>query len=171
MSMHSADTSRPHTRLAGETTFQADAAAPGIALGVLCDEQSIERIVFLPPRPALAATGGLAAEAARQLDTYLQDAEYRCQLPLRTVGTPFQRRVWQQIAAIPVHRTRSYGDIARELVNAPRAVGQACGANPFPVIVPCHRVLAAHGGLGGFARQGGGFLLDVKRWLLTHEGV
>jgi O-6-methylguanine DNA methyltransferase len=53
--------------------------------------------------------------------------------------------------------------------NAPRAVGQACGANPYPLVVPCHRVVATGGGLGGFNRQGGGFLLDVKRWLLTHE--
>jgi methylated-DNA-[protein]-cysteine S-methyltransferase len=75
-------------------------------------------------------------------------------LPLRPSGTPFQRRVWQQIAAIPTHQTRSYGEIAKALHNAPRAVGQACGANPFPVVVPCHRVLAAGGGLGGFARQG-----------------
>jgi methylated-DNA-[protein]-cysteine S-methyltransferase len=67
------------------------------------------------------------------------------------------------------HQTRSYGDIARALHSAPRAVGQACGANPFPVVVPCHRVLAAGGGLGGFARQREGFLLDVKRWLLAHE--
>ncbi len=171
MKMQPANASRLSTKHAGEPAFQAVVSAPGFSLGVLCDEQAIERIVFLPPRPAQAATGKLAAEAARQLDTYLQDAEFRCQLPLRTAGTPFQRRVWQQIAAIPVHRTRSYGDIARELVNAPRAVGQACGANPFPVVVPCHRVLAARGGLGGFARQDGGFLLDVKRWLLTHEGV
>ena len=52
---------------------------------------------------------------------------------------------------------------------AARAVGQACGANPFPLVVPCHRVIATGGGLGGFARHGGGFLLDVKRWLLAHE--
>jgi methylated-DNA-[protein]-cysteine S-methyltransferase len=56
------------------------------------------------------------------------------------------------------------------LKNAPRAVGQACGANPFPLVIPCHRVVAT-GGLGGFSRHGGGFLLDVKRWLLRHEGI
>lgn len=61
------------------------------------------------------------------------------------------------------------GGLAKTVKSAPRAVGQACGANPYPVVVPCHRVVAAGGGLGGFARQGGGFLLDVKRWLLAHE--
>ena len=66
---------------------------------------------------------------------------------------------------------RSYGEVARTLHSAPRAIGQACGANPYPLVVPCHRVIAAGGGLGGFARNGGGFLLEVKRWLLAHEGV
>ena len=66
--------------------------------------------------------------------------------------------------------TRSYGPLAKDLKNSPRAVGQACGANPFPLVVPCHRVVAADGGFGGFARQGGGFLLDIKCWMLRHEG-
>jgi len=90
---------------------------------------------------------------------------------LRPSGTTFQRRVWAQIAAIPNHQTRTYGEVAKALHNAPRAVGQACGANPFPLVVPCHRVIATGGGLGGFARNRGGFLLDVKRWLLAHEGL
>jgi methylated-DNA-[protein]-cysteine S-methyltransferase len=92
-------------------------------------------------------------------------------LPLRPSGTAFQRRVWGQIAAIPSHQTRTYGEVAKALHNAPRAVGQACGANPFPLVIPCHRVIATGGGLGGFARHGGGFLLDVKRWLLAHEST
>lgn len=150
--------------------FQAVIAAPGFCLGVCCDEDEVQRIVFLPAGPALAARNALAAETARQLAAYLADAAFSFGLPLRPSGTPFQRRVWEQIAAIPTHQTRAYGDIARTLHNAPRAVGQACGANPFPVVVPCHRVLASGGGLGGFARQNGGFLLDVKRWLLAHEG-
>lgn len=152
-------------------TYQAIVAGEHFSLGVRCDEQSIEQIVFLSPHAPQEPANDLAAEASRQLAAYLADAAYRCQLPLRACGTPFQRRVWQQIAEIPLHSTRTYGEIARALANAPRAVGQACGANPFPVIVPCHRVLATGGGLGGFARQEGGFLLDVKRWLLAHEGV
>ncbi|MCB1932929.1 MAG: methylated-DNA--[protein]-cysteine S-methyltransferase [Candidatus Accumulibacter sp.] len=150
--------------------FQAVIAAPGFCLGVCCDDDEVQRIVFLPAGPALAARNALAAETARQLAAYFADAAFSFGLPLRPSGTPFQRRVWEQIAAIPTHQTRAYGDIARTLHNAPRAVGQACGANPFPVVVPCHRVLASGGGLGGFARQNGGFLLDVKRWLLAHEG-
>ena len=100
----------------------------------------------------------------------MNNPEAAFSLPLRPSGTTFQRRVWAQIAQIPCHQTQTYGELAKALHNAPRAVGQACGANPFPLVVPCHRVVAANGGLGGFARQRGGFLLDVKRWLLAHEG-
>lgn len=153
-----------------EPQYQAVISAAGFSLGVCCDDEQIHRIVFLPPRPAVAARNALAAEAAGQLAAYLADAEFVPALPLRPAGTLFQRRVWQQIAAIPTHQTRTYGEIAKALHNAPRAVGQACGANPFPVIVPCHRVVATAGGLGGFAGQRAGFLLDVKRWLLAHEG-
>jgi methylated-DNA-[protein]-cysteine S-methyltransferase len=100
---------------------------------------------------------------------YLADPTFTFGLPLRPAGTFFQRRVWGEIAAIPLGETETYGALAKNLKNAPRAVGQACGANPYPLVVPCHRVIAAGGGLGGFNRHGGGFLLEVKRWLLTHE--
>ncbi|HCZ17838.1 MAG TPA: cysteine methyltransferase [Candidatus Accumulibacter sp.] len=150
--------------------YQAVVSAPGFSLAVRCDDDEIERIAFLPAGAAVTPGNALAAEAVRQLHAYLADAGFVFGLPLRPSGTYFQRRVWQQIAAIPTHQTRTYGELARALHNAPRAVGQACGANPFAVVVPCHRVLASGGGLGGFARQNGGFLLDVKRWLLAHEG-
>jgi methylated-DNA-[protein]-cysteine S-methyltransferase len=103
------------------------------------------------------------------LHAYLKQPDFVFGLPLKPSGTIFQRRVWEQIAAIPCGITRTYGEVAQSLSNAPRAVGQACGANPFPLVVPCHRVIATGGGLGGFSRHGGGFLLDVKRWLLAHE--
>jgi len=151
-------------------TYQAVIAAPGFCLGVRCDETEIHAIEFLEPCPEVAPGNALAAEAARQLRAYLADPDFAFGLPLRPSGTAFQRRVWEQIAAIPGRQTRTYGEVAKALHNAPRAVGQACGANPFPLLVPCHRVVAAGGGLGGFARHGGGFLLDVKRWLLAHEG-
>lgn len=150
--------------------YQAIVAAPGFALGIRCNEDEITAIEFLEPRAEQAPANALAAEAVRQLHAWLSDPAYTFSLPLQPAGTPFQRRVWEEIAAIPPGKTHSYGQLAKNLKNAPRAVGQACGANPYPVVVPCHRVLAASGGLGGFARERGGFLLDVKRWLLTHEG-
>ncbi|MCK6412816.1 MAG: methylated-DNA--[protein]-cysteine S-methyltransferase [Azonexus sp.] len=161
----------PAPKITARTTWQAVVAAPGFALGLVCDDDELHAIEFLAPRAAQIGDRPLAAEAARQLSAWLDDPTQVFSLPLRAQGTPFQRRVWAQIAAIPSGETRSYGQLAQTLKNAPRAVGQACGANPFPVIVPCHRVLAANGGLGGFNRQGGGFLLDIKRWLLRHEGA
>ena len=151
------------------SSFQAVVGAPGFCVGVCCDTHEIHSLSFLAPCAEVSAANDLAAEVVRQLRAYFVDADAGFNLPLRPSGTAFQRRVWQSIAAIPVHETRSYGDLAGAVHSAPRAVGQACGANPFPIVVPCHRVVAAGGGLGGFARQGGGFLLDVKRWLLAHE--
>jgi methylated-DNA-[protein]-cysteine S-methyltransferase len=150
--------------------YAAIVAAPGFALGVHCSDDEITAIDFLEAQPEVTPTSPLAAEAVRQLRAYLADPAFAFGLPLRPAGTTFQRRVWGEIAAIPYGETRCYGQLAKNLKNAPRAVGQACGANPYPLVVPCHRVVASGGGLGGFSRQGGGFLLDVKRWLLKHEG-
>ena len=152
-----------------DQAFQVVVGAPGFCVGVYCDEREIQAIKYLEPCPEITPEKDLAAEAARQIRAYLADPLAIFDLPLRSCGSAFQRRVWAQIAAIPAHQTRSYGEIAKALGNAPRAVGQACGANPFPLVVPCHRVISSNGGLGGFARQRGGFLLDVKRWLLAHE--
>ena len=149
--------------------YQAVLAAPGFCLGIRCNDDEITGIEFLEPRTEVAPKTLLAKEAVRQLRAWLKDARFAFTLPLAPAGTPFQRKVWAGIAAIPAGQTRQYGDIAAAIASGPRAVGNACGANPYPVVVPCHRVVAANHGLGGFARQRGGFLLDVKRWLLAHE--
>jgi len=151
-------------------TYQAIVDAPSFCLGIHCDDDEITGIDFLEPRAGLAPRTPLAREAVRQLRAYLAEPGFAFGLPLAAAGTPFQRRVWQAIAAIPASQTRGYGELATAIGSGPRAVGNACGANPYPVVVPCHRVVAASGGLGGFARHRGGFLLDVKRWLLAHEG-
>lgn len=87
-------------------------------------------------------------------------------LPVETVGTPFQRQVWQQLRKIPCGRTISYGELARQIGRpaAVRAVGLANGSNPISIVVPCHRVIGADGSLTGY---GGG--IERKRWLLAHE--
>lgn len=153
------------------SAFQAIVAAPGFALGVRCSQAALTELCFLAPQPAQAPVSRLAEDASEQITRWLEDPDVRFTLPLQPAGTAFQRRVWDEISAIPRGETRFYGQLALRLKNAPRAVGQACGANPYPLIVPCHRVIAAHGGLGGFNRHGGGFLLDIKRWLLGHEGA
>jgi len=89
-------------------------------------------------------------------------------LTLDPRGTPFQLQVWQELRRIPRGQTISYGELARRVGNpkASRAVGQANAVNPIPLIIPCHRVIAADGSLGGYSSG-----LDRKRWLLRHEGA
>lgn len=150
--------------------FDAVLTTPFGALGVRTEGDAIAEIRFLPPgTQALKPKTALAERACAQLAAYLADPKAGFSLPLKTAGTDFQRSVWRAIAAIPPGRTLTYGEIARRLKSAPRAVGQACGRNPYPVAVPCHRVVASDGGLGGFANASGGYLLDTKRWLLAHE--
>ncbi len=151
------------------TRFDAVIRAPFGALGLDATHDAVSRIWFLPPgTPARAPKDPVLQEAARQLAAYFADPRTRFDLPLAPDGTAFQRRVWQAMTRIPPGRTRSYGELAGELHSAPRAVGQACGANPLPVVVPCHRVVSASG-IGGFGGATAGFMLDVKRWLLAHE--
>lgn len=132
---------------------------------------------------------------AAQLAEYFAGERGRFDLPLAPRGTPFQRRVWDAILAIPAGESRTYGELARKLVTAARAVGQACGANPIALIIPCHRVVGSLGALGGFMGTSGTFAPSsaddlfakapsplpatpadprfpaaIKRWLLSHEG-
>ena len=126
------------------TPFQAIIPAPFGALGVVCDEQSVREIRFLPPGvDARAATNPLAERATSQLLAWIDAPHTRFDLPLDPAGTPFQQRVWAAICAIPAGEVQTYGSIARELASAAQAVGQACGANPFPIVVPCHRVIVS----------------------------
>lgn len=105
-----------------------------------------------------------------QLSAYFSGKQKVFKLPLNLGGTPFQKRVWREMQKIPAGKTLSYGDIAKRLGTDPRAVGNACRANPVPVIVPCHRVVAKSG-LGGYAGQTSGRQLAIKKWLLQHEGA
>jgi len=108
------------------------------------------------------------ARTREQLSEYFAGTRTSFDLPLDPRGTPFELSVWKELRAIPYGATRSYSDIARRLGDprSTRAVGAANGKNPIPIIVPCHRVIGAHGELTGF---GGG--IDRKRWLLEHEGA
>lgn len=107
----------------------------------------------------------LLREGARQLEAYFAGALERFDLPLRVEASDFQRRVCEAMLAIPFGEVRSYGDLSKELGVPAQAVGQGCGGNPIPVIIPCHRVMGASG-LGGFSGAGG---VETKVWLLKHE--
>jgi len=105
-------------------------------------------------------------EAARdQLRAYFEGRLTQFDLPLCVEGPEMQRAVCAAMQAIPLGETRTYGDLARDLSLPAQAIGRACGGNPIPVIIPCHRVLAAHS-LGGYSGDGG---IETKVWLLRHE--
>ncbi|HVE49741.1 MAG TPA: methylated-DNA--[protein]-cysteine S-methyltransferase, partial [Casimicrobiaceae bacterium] len=108
--------------------------------------------------------------AVREIQRYLADAQFRFGVPLAADGTPFQHRVWEAIGAIPVGESRTYAEIARAVRSSARAVGGACGRNPIALVVPCHRVVGSRGALGGFMNARDGEAIDIKRWLLVHEG-
>jgi methylated-DNA-[protein]-cysteine S-methyltransferase len=107
-------------------------------------------------------------EAVRQLDRYFARRLKAFDLPLAGRGTDFQKSVWKMMREIPYGETVTYGGMAMALGSGPRAVGMACGRNPIPIIVPCHRVLGSGGKEGGFS---GGRGLPTKRQLLAIEGV
>lgn len=131
-------------------------------------EGHIVRVGWAPVLPStLEPTSTLLERTCNALDRYFAGELEPFDLPLSPAGSDFQLRVWQEMLAIPRGQTRTYGELARALESAPRAVGTACGANPIPIIVPCHRVVASNG-LGGYS---GGSGLDTKVFLLRLEGA
>lgn len=109
----------------------------------------------------------LLEEAARQVRAYLAHERRDFDLPLKPEGSAFEQQVWSAMQRIPYGETRSYGEIAKDTGGMPQEVGQACGSNPLPIIIPCHRVLAGGGKLGGYSGKGG---LETKTALLVLEG-
>lgn len=153
--------------------FSAIVEAPFGGFGIRTEAGAVRELVYLPKSFGnKEPVDAFSEQAARQVERYLADPDFRFTLPLAEAGTAFQRRVWDAICAIPRGEVLTYGQVARQIRSAPRAVGQACGANWFPIIIPCHRVTAS-AGLGGFSNHddADGFHLGVKRWLLAHEGV
>lgn len=108
----------------------------------------------------------LLERAVEQLNRYFDGEIDRFDLPLDPPGTAFQKKVWAEMLKIPAGETRSYGEIAKILGSAAQPVGSACGANPIPILIPCHRVVGAGGRLGGYSGNGG---LETKIALLRLE--
>lgn len=142
-----------HTPVGDMTLFEADGAIVAVEWGWVPDQEE---------SPVLA-------EARRQLEAYFQGDLTHFTIPLdHSGGTAFQQRVWQAMQAIPYGETRSYGDLAEQLGSSPRAVGGACGKNPFPILIPCHRVVGRNGNLTGYTGSEG---TDTKKRLLMLEGA
>ena len=150
---------------------------------ITASEKGVTSIDLSPSDPAArqqpAEAGGAAAsiveEARAQLVAYIAGTRREFSFSVDySAGTPFQRKVWKAITRIPYGRVRSYQWVAMRVGGKQyaRAVGMALGANPVPIVVPCHRVVAAGGALGGFmGTRAEGFELAIKRWLLAHEGA
>ena len=142
---------------------------PKFKLGVKTRDERVVEIKYLPlSAQTVPAKTALAQRAAKQLERYRDDPDTAFDLPLLIEGSELQRGVWDAMCAIPRGRTRTYGELARELGADARAIGQCCGDNRLPIVIPCHRVVAADG-IGGFGHAASGYLLEAKRWLLMHE--
>jgi len=136
------------------------------------DGQVIQGISMLFERERIANTTSECPahldEIAQQLCDYSRQAHNEWSLTLSDKGTSFQRRVWQYLQTIPMGTTQTYGQVAKALNSSARAVGNACRANPFLLVVPCHRVVKSTG-IGGFGGKIDGEAIAIKHWLLAHE--
>jgi len=149
--------------------YDARLATPFAVLGIRTAGVRLSEIVYLPRGVAtLAPQNRVAETTCRQIERYLDDPQFIFDLPIDFCGTAYQQRVWRGICEIPSGKTRTYGELARHIGSAPRAVGGACGANRIPLVIPCHRVVGS-GGIGGFMKSRGGAPIAIKQWLLVHE--
>jgi len=142
-------------------------------IGIRVDGDAVVAIDFLDDTACIDTesndqTAPLRRIAAALDDYFSGDLRRSEGIRLKLNGTAHQLKVWQALGRIPAGQTRTYGDLARELGSSPRAVGNACRSNPVPILIPCHRVVAANGA-GGFMGATGGRPLSIKQWLLRHE--
>jgi len=152
--------------------IQAPFGRLGIWTEVVDGSLMLAKIDYLPIQSKLIAPRNLLAkEVQRQCLAYFKDPHFEFDIPLKPIGTAHQEKVWRNAQQIPLGQTATYGEIANKMKSGPRAVGNACGANPFPLITPCHRVVSAQG-LGGYMKEDSpGLYRAIKIWLLRHEGV
>ena len=147
-----------HSPIGPLTVFERDRAIVALEWGAVPD--------------TVQETSALLRQVRATLDAYFDGTAQApaFDFPYRPDGTPFQQRVWHILTEIPFGGTLSYGAVAEKLgaPRAVRAVARACGANPVPVLIPCHRVVGGNGGLGGYSGDGG---VQTKRRLLALEGV
>lgn len=144
----------------------------GIETEMVDGSLMVSKIDYLPLNRQLIDPGNALEKAViKQCNQYFKDPTHLFDIPLKPQGTLHQQAVWRSAQSIPMGTTKTYGEIASMIRSGPRAVGNACGANPYPLITPCHRVISAQG-IGGFMKEDSpGFYRQVKIWLLRHEGV
>jgi methylated-DNA-[protein]-cysteine S-methyltransferase len=149
--------------------FQAIISAPFGKLGIRCSDTDLLGVEFLSAKTKVQPPQGAMAKAiCGELEAWLADPKHEIDLPFELDGTHHQCNVWQAMLDIPSGQTLTYGELAKKIGSSAQAVGQACGSNPIPVVIPCHRVVGKTG-LGGFMKHAEGDALAIKRWLLAHE--
>lgn len=152
--------------------YDARLKTPFATLGIVASETHLLHIHFLPMDVMAKApkSNTVAHLASVQLMAYLDNPAFEFDLPLMLTGSKHQVDVWQAMRIIKAGATQTYGELSASIDSSPRAVGTACGQNPVPIVVPCHRVVAATG-LGGFMGGKKNDPLAIKRWLLAHEST
>ena len=150
--------------------YDARLITPFATLGIIASDSHLLHLHFLPMDVLAKApkTNTIAHLASVQLRRYFDNPAFIFDLPLKLDGSKHQLDVWAAMQKIAAGRTQTYGALAAGIDSSARAVGTACGLNPLPIIVPCHRVVAANG-LGGFMGGKQADPLAIKRWLLAHE--
>jgi methylated-DNA-[protein]-cysteine S-methyltransferase len=140
-------------------------------IAILTKNDKLIRVQFdARPFPHAVILTPLNERLMKDMETYFVEPNHQFEVEMDLQGTPFQKRVWEAISKIPPGTTLTYGQLAAQCGSSPRAVGNACRANPVPVIVPCHRVIAKDH-IGGYVGHMNGEALDIKKWLLEHESI
>jgi len=149
-----------------DAIFTTDLATIGIQL----EGSKLTKVDYLKRRKNKKPITKPAQDIQNKIEKYLGSKSKNLKVDLLLDVTPFQKKVLKQLMQIPYGETKTYGDIAKKLKTSPRAVGNACRNNPLPIIIPCHRVVAANG-IGGYGGATQGATLDIKHQLLQLEGV
>lgn len=145
--------------------YKAIIQTPIGKLGICTLGQLLTRLDFLTDdKPLITPNEEILENIVNQLNQYFLHPGFKFNIPYQLLGTSFQNKVWQALSSLPIQKTVSYGTLAKKLKTGARAIGSACRANPLPILIPCHRVIA-QGSLGGYK----GKEMAIKRWLLNHE--
>lgn len=154
-----------------QSNFSAVIDSPIGRLAIIVQHEKLTGIRFLDRRTGLVKPDGeMAVRVVNQIQAYFADPDAGFDLICNVQGTDFQKKIWCRLAKLKQGQTLFYGEIARELGTSPRAVGNACRANPIPIVVPCHRILSKTG-IGGYDGDREAGKVNIKHWLLVHEGV
>lgn len=151
------------------TTYDRALKTPVGWVALRMQEEQVQVLDILQAMPPVNGSAHPAAKRIMlKIEQYLDAGDWPQNLPLDARGTVFQEKVWAALLQIPAGHTQTYGELARQLGTSARAIGGACRANPILLLIPCHRVVAAHRD-GGFAGHSAGRWMDIKRWLLQLE--